>query len=285
MSVIVASKAGYCFGVKRAVKKAYDALKKNKTVYSPGPLIHNEQAMDDMKKNGLLEVEKIEDIPDFSVVTVRSHGWGKSGYNLAELKNLSIVDLTCPFVNKIHNIVRKNYSEGKKIIIIGDKTHPEVKGVNDWADNKSIIGEKTEDFTDLKDDGNFYTVVTQTTFKYEKYQEIKKFLQENIKNIFFYDTICDATRERQEEALALSSKVDAIIVLGGKNSSNTKKLYEICKQNCKKTFFAETLNDIDENEIKLYDSVGITAGASTPDFIIESVAVSLGCEKNIKELD
>ena len=254
MNVIVASKAGYCFGVKRAVKKAYDALKKNKTVYSPGPLIHNEQAMDDMKKNGLLEVEKIEDIPDFSVVTVRSHGWGKSGYNLAELKNLSIVDLTCPFVNKIHNIVRKNYSEGKKIIIIGDKTHPEVKGVNDWADNKSIIGEKTEDFTDLKDDGNFYTVVTQTTFKYEKYQEIKKFLQENI-------------------------------VLGGKNSSNTKKLYEICKQNCKKTFFAETLNDIDENEIKLYDSVGITAGASTPDFIIESVAVSLGCEKNIKELD
>ena len=152
-----------------------------------------------------------------------------------------------------------------KIIIIGDKYHPEIEGINLWAGGDCIIGKDCSDFLFLKGSKESFIVVTQTTFSVEKYQEIKKCLKDNLKDIVFYDTICDATKVRQEDAMKISQEVDAMVVIGGKHSSNTKKLYNLCENICK-TFLIETVNDIDEDTIKPYDIIGVTAGASTPDF-------------------
>lgn len=272
MKLIVSKKAGYCFGVKRAMDRAEKLLeeKQNGNVVSLGALIHNKQATEKLEEKGLLELNQIEDIPNESIVIIRSHGLGKHYYKELEDKNCMIEDATCPFVKKIQNIAIENKQKGKKIIIIGDKHHPEIEGINLWAGGDCIIGKDCSDFLFLKGSKESYIVVTQTTFSVEKYQEIKKCLKDNLKDIVFYDTICDATKVRQEDAMKIAQEVDAMVVIGGKHSSNTKKLYNLCENICK-TFLIETVNDIDEDTIKPYDIIGVTAGASTPDFIINEV--------------
>ena len=272
MKLIVSKKAGYCFGVKRAMDRAEKLLgeKQNVNVVSFGALIHNKQATEKLEEKGLLELNRIEDIPNGSIVIIRSHGLGKHYYEELQDKNCIIEDATCPFVKKIQNIAGENKKKGKKIIIIGDKYHPEIEGINLWAGGDCIIGKDCSDFLFLKGSKESFIVVTQTTFSVEKYQEIKKCLKDNLKDIVFYDTICDATKVRQEDAMKIAQEVDAMVVIGGKHSSNTKKLYNLCENICK-TFLIETVNDIDEDTIKPYDIIGVTAGASTPDFIINEV--------------
>lgn len=273
MEIKIAKFSGYCYGVKRAMDLAWEELTTNsdKKVYSLGPLIHNDQAMKKFTDNGLIVEDSIDGIEKKSVAIVRSHGLPKDFYDKMSVDKTHIVDATCPFVRKIQEIVYENFTSGHSIILIGDKDHPEIKGINGWSDNSSIIINSVEDAQEFNFSNNAsYIVAVQTTYKLEKYLEIEKILKNRLKKVEFFNTICYATRERQDSARELSKTVDAMIVIGGTSSSNTKKLAEICSENCI-TFLIETSKDIDIEKISSFNTIGITAGASTPDFIIDEV--------------
>lgn len=273
MEIKIAKFSGYCYGVKRAMDLALEKLDETseKKVYSLGPLIHNDQAMKKFTDKGLIVEEDINKIEKNSTAIVRSHGLPKDFYDKMDIISTNIVDATCPFVKKIQDIVYENYKSGHGIILIGDKDHPEIRGINGWSDNSSIIINSIEDVErfDFSED-RAYIVAVQTTYKLEKYLQIEKILKNRLKKVEFFNTICYATRERQDAARELSKIVDAMIVIGGKSSSNTKKLAEICSENCI-TFLIETAKDIDLEKISSFSTIGITAGASTPDFIIDEV--------------
>lgn len=273
MEIKIAKFSGYCYGVKRAMDLALEKLDETseKKVYSLGPLIHNDQAMKKFTDKGLIVEEDINKIEKNSTAIVRSHGLPKDFYDKMDIISTNVVDATCPFVKKIQDIVYENYKSGHGIILIGDKDHPEIRGINGWSDNSSIIINSIEDVErfDFSED-RAYIVAVQTTYKLEKYLQIEKILKNRLKKVEFFNTICYATRERQDAAMELSKTVDAMIVIGGKSSSNTKKLAEICSENCI-TFLIETAKDIDLEKISSFSTIGITAGASTPDFIIDEV--------------
>lgn len=273
MEIKIAKFSGYCYGVKRAMDLALEKLDETseKKVYSLGPLIHNDQAMKKFTDKGLIVEEDIKKIEKNSTAIVRSHGLPKDFYDKMDIISTNVVDATCPFVKKIQDIVYENYKSGHGIILIGDKDHPEIRGINGWSDNSSIIINSIEDVErfDFSED-RAYIVAVQTTYKLEKYLQIEKILKNRLKKVEFFNTICYATRERQDAARELSKTVDAMIVIGGKSSSNTKKLAEICSENCI-TFLIETAKDIDLEKISSFSTIGITAGASTPDFIIDEV--------------
>ena len=273
MEIKIAKFSGYCYGVKRAMDLALEKLDETseKKVYSLGPLIHNDQAMKKFTDKGLIVEEDINKIEKNSIAIVRSHGLPKDFYDKMDIISTNVVDATCPFVKKIQDIVYENYKSGHGIILIGDKDHPEIRGINGWSDNSSIIINSIEDVErfDFSED-RAYIVAVQTTYKLEKYLQIEKILKNRLKKVEFFNTICYATRERQDAARELSKTVDAMIVIGGKSSSNTKKLAEICSENCI-TFLIETAKDIDLEKISSFSTIGITAGASTPDFIIDEV--------------
>ena len=273
MEIKIAKCSGYCYGVKRAMDLALEKLDETseKKVYSLGPLIHNDQAMKKFTDKGLIVEEDINKIEKNSTAIVRSHGLPKDFYDKMDIISTNVVDATCPFVKKIQDIVYENYKSGHGIILIGDKDHPEIRGINGWSDNSSIIINSIEDVErfDFSED-RAYIVAVQTTYKLEKYLQIEKILKNRLKKVEFFNTICYATRERQDAARELSKTVDAMIVIGGKSSSNTKKLAEICSENCI-TFLIETAKDIDLEKISSFSTIGITAGASTPDFIIDEV--------------
>lgn len=274
MKIIIAEHSGFCFGVNRAMNLAWNTLVENdgnKPIYSVGPLIHNDQAMEKYIQNGLAIEEEVEKIEKKSIAIVRSHGLPKVFYDRMDGKDINIVDATCPFVSKIQRIVHEKCSQGYKIIIVGDKKHPEVIGINGWAENSSIVINSLEEASALDQDiKNNYAVVVQTTFNIEKYNEIETELMKRLKNVEFHNTICYATKERQDSALELSKKVDVMIVVGGRSSSNTKKLADICSKNTR-TILVETANELDINEIGRPETIGISAGASTPDFIVEEL--------------
>ena len=273
MEIKIAKCSGYCYGVKRAMDLALEKLDETseKKVYSLGPLIHNDQAMKKFTDKGLIVEEDINKIEKNSTAIVRSHGLPKDFYDKMDIISTNVVDATCPFVKKIQDIVYENYKSGHGIILIGDKDHPEIRGINGWSDNSSIIINSIEDVErfDFSED-RAYIVAVQTTYKLEKYLQIEKILKNRLKKVEFFNTICYATRERQDAARELSKTVDAMIVIGGKSSSNTKKLAEICSENCI-TFLIETAKDIDLEKISSFSTIGITVGASTPDFIIDEV--------------
>ena len=273
MEIKIAKFSGYCYGVKRAMDLALEKLDETseKKVYSLGPLIHNDQAMKKFTDKGLIVEEDINKIEKNSTAIVRSHGLPKDFYDKMDIISTNVVDATCPFVKKIQDIVYENYKSGHGIILIGDKDHPEIRGIHGWSDNSSIIINSIEDVErfDFSED-RAYIVAVQTTYKLEKYLQIEKILKNRLKKVEFFNTICYATRERQDAARELSKTVDAMIVIGGKSSSNTKKLAEICSENCI-TFLIETAKDIDLEKISSFSTIGITAGASTPDFIIDEV--------------
>lgn len=268
MQIIKADNCGFCFGVNRALEKAY-SVANEKNVFTLGELIHNSDVVDDLEKKGIKAIDNINDIGDGSTVIIRSHGIGKDIYAKLSEKNLKIVDATCPFVDKIHKIVEENYSKGKKIIIIGEEKHPEVIGTNGWCDYSAIILNKPLEMPLC--DNVEYCVVCQTTFSLELYEKIAESIRNNAKLVEIFSTICYTTIERQKQAQSLSKECDAVFVIGGKHSSNTNKLFEICRQNCSKTFIIENVPDIPSGLANTINKLGITAGASTPYALIEEV--------------
>ena len=273
MKVKIAKEAGFCFGVKRAMKMAWDELESDADIYALGPLIHNKQAVQKYEEKGLKTIDTINDIPNNKNVIIRSHGVSKEVYDEANFKDLNIIDTTCPFVKKIHNIVNEFYEKGYKIIIIGDKNHPEIIGINGWCENSASIIKSIEDINNLNLDNNDkYCVVSQTTLNLELYNTLVNELSKKLDKITFKNTICSATKTRQQAAKELSVDVDCMIVIGGKHSSNTQKLVNICKDHVP-TFAIETKDDLDIEQLKNFNSIGVTAGASTPDWIIDDVMI------------
>ena len=277
MEVLLAKTAGFCFGVKRAVDLVYEQASKGH-VYTYGPIIHNEEVISDLEKKGVHVVHSLEEIahPDEGILVIRSHGVEKAIYDSAKEKGLEIVDATCPFVKKIHNIVDKDSSLDCEIMIIGDENHPEVQGIMGWCNKPPIVIGSVEDAEKLSVLGDKrISLVSQTTFNHKKFNSIVEILKKKGYNINVYNTICNATEERQREAASISKQVDAMIVIGGKNSSNTQKLYEISKKECENTYYIQTLVDLDLAAFESVGRVGITAGASTPNQIIKEVHGSM----------
>ncbi len=275
MEVIVAKTAGFCFGVKRAVEKVYEQTETGDgPIYTYGPIIHNEEVVRDLEERGVrvLSTEEELEALESGVVVIRSHGVSRRVYNLLAGKNVRVVDATCPFVRKIHRIVEKQAAAGRKVVIIGNASHPEVEGIKGWGNADTFVVDSLDQVEKLPfQEGDPVCIVSQTTFNYNKFKELVEKFSEKRYDILVLNTICNATQERQVEAKEVASKVDAMIVIGGKNSSNTQKLYEICKRECENTHYIQTLGDFNPECVSSVSSVGITAGASTPNYIIEEV--------------
>ena len=277
MEVIRAKTAGFCFGVKRAVDTVYEQLEKaseSTTIYTYGPIIHNEEVVKDMKQKGIIVLQSEAELDALTegTVIIRSHGVEKAIYDKLNAKGIKIVDATCPFVKKIHNIVQKESTNGNYIIIVGNPQHPEVEGIRGWAGIKAVVVQTKEDIDKLIiPENEKVCVVSQTTFNYNKFKELVEIILKKSYDVSVLNTICNATKERQTEAQRIAEEVDAMIVIGDKHSSNTQKLFEICKNACKDTYYIQTLDDLDMNQLGSVETVGITAGASTPNNIIEEV--------------
>lgn len=274
MEVILAESAGFCFGVKRAVEKVYEQAAIGKKIYTFGPIIHNEEVVKDLENKGVTVIETEEELTSLTegTVVIRSHGVSKHICDLIAQSGLECVDATCPFVKRIHNIVEKESVAGKKIIIIGNAGHPEVEGIMGWSHTPASViesAEEAENFNCKKDE--MLCIVSQTTFNYNKFKDLVEIFQKKGYNVNVVNTICNATEERQTQAREIAARVDAMIVIGGKHSSNTRKLYEICKEKCANTYFIQTLDDLHLELPETAALVGITAGASTPNNIIEEV--------------
>ena len=274
MEIVVAKTAGFCFGVSNAVKQVYGLLEKPcQPIYTYGPVIHNELVVSDLKKKGVIISENTDEIISPASVVIRAHGVEPGIYEGLKEKNVDIVDATCPYVKKIHKLVSEKYAQGYQIIIIGDKKHPEVIGIKGWCNNSALVVEEVNDMEKIPDDirARPACVVAQTTITSEKWKMLNEYLNKVFENVINFDTICSATSNRQNEAAEIAKKVDAMIVIGSKSSSNTQKLYDICSKYCRYTFYVETLGDLSPMDKKTIKKVGITAGASTPDWIIKEV--------------
>ena len=291
MEVRLADCAGFCFGVKRAVDTVYEQLKNGKTIYTYGPIVHNEEVVRELSEKGVRVLENKEDLKQLKAgdniptVIIRAHGVAKEIYDIMEANGLECIDATCPFVKKIHKIVWRESENGAHIVIIGNAEHPEVEGIKGWAKNQVTIIQTTEEAADLsiEDENQPVRIVSQTTFNYKKFQDLVEKISKTRYDITVLNTICNATQERQVEAARIASQVDAMIVIGGRHSSNTQKLYEICLKECKDTFYIQTLGDLDPDSVSSVRSVGITAGASTPRKIIEEVHTRMA-EQSFAEL-
>ena len=276
MEVKTAKTAGFCFGVKRAVDKVYELLDQGmENIYTLGPIIHNENVVQELNARGVRVLDSLEEIENLEAgtVVIRSHGVPKSVYDRLEKHKVNYVDVTCPFVKKIHKIVKRESDAGRHIVIIGDAKHPEVQGIRGWCSGPSTVIETREEalrFQEGKQEKK--CIVSQTTFNYNKFQDLVEILSKKGYDEIVINTICNATEERQSEARDIAKSVDAMIVIGGKHSSNTQKLYEICKKECNDTYYIQTLDDLDLEAFQSTSCVGITAGASTPNNIIEEVS-------------
>ena len=281
MEITVAKSAGFCFGVQRAVDSVYKELEENSgKIYTFGPIIHNEQVVEDLNKRGIEVIDTVEQLKEIKegTVVIRSHGVAKEIYDILVQQKLKMVDATCPFVKKIHNIVLDESNNGKTIIIIGNDNHPEVEGIKGWVNGEVIVINKEEQIEKLSlPEQTKACIVSQTTFNHNKFKYLVEIIRKKGYDITVVNTICNATHVRQVEAQKISSKVDGMIVIGGKNSSNTQKLYDICRNECENTFYVQTVKDLNLHELKSLKSIGITAGASTPKNIIEEVRTE--CQK------
>ncbi len=287
MKVDLAEHAGFCFGVKRAVDAAFDEAEKaqnnNIKVYTYGEIIHNEEVIKRLEEKGVITLykEDLDNIPRNSVVIIRSHGVGKEIYDHLNRNGIKILDTTCPFVTRIHQIVSEQSEKGDTIFIIGNPGHAEVEGTIGWCKKtKSVVLSNENDIEDL--DSSYInkniTVVAQTTFSLKKFEYLVELLNKNGYNANVCRTICNATEIRQSEAEKLANSCDAMIVIGGRNSSNTQKLFDICKKQCRNTYYIQTLSDLDLTVFESVSRVGITAGASTPNYIIKEVHDSMSEE-------
>lgn len=282
MKIEIADKAGFCFGVARAVKIAYENAETESKTACFGMLIHNRDVTGGLEDRGVYTIDDISDAkPDMNII-IRAHGIPKTTQEALEKKGANIIDATCPFVKKIHSIVNEAYAKGNTIIIVGDPNHPEVKGINGWCENSAYIISSEEEIEQFaqKTDIKFVTVVAQTTIRKDFFKKIINFLKKHFTNVEIFDTICSATDERQKAAEDLASRADFMIVIGGAESSNTRKLYELCKEHCENTVCVENAKEL-KNYInkglipETKKLVGITAGASTPDTVIKEVYLTM----------
>lgn len=274
MEVKLAEYAGFCFGVKRAVDTVYEQVKKGKTIYTYGPIVHNEEVVRELEEKGVRVLESEEELRSLSSgsVIIRAHGVPEEIYHLLKEKGLECIDATCPFVKRIHRIVEKESGQGCHIVIVGNAGHPEVEGIRSRCKGAFTVLESAEEASAYEPPaGKKLCVVAQTTFNYNKFQSIVEIFEKRGYNVIVVNTICNATEERQRSARVLAAKADVMIVIGGKHSSNTRKLYEICSGECADTYYIQTLDDLHLELPKAVRLVGITAGASTPNKLIEEV--------------
>ena len=277
MEIRIDDNAGFCFGVERAVNTVYEQVNTGRPIYTYGPIVHNEEVVRELEEKGVKVVadedalEKISPEKD-AVIVIRAHGIPERIYKKLEETGFEIVDATCPFVKKIHRTVEKKSEEGDEILIAGDPDHPEIIGICGWSKGETKVLKDIEDFKSfVPEKEKRYTLVFQTTFNRKKFQEILDIFEKLEYNVNVVNTICNATDERQRSAEALAAEADAMIVIGSHTSSNTRKLYEICRNRCEKTYYVQTPDELNTEEIRAAGLVGITAGASTPQKLIEEV--------------
>ena len=286
MQVTVAKTAGFCFGVKRAVDMVKEQAVSGKKVYTYGPIIHNEEVTNELARMGVQVISEKDEWNTLQkgTIVIRSHGVTRAEEEKMRQLGFEVVDATCPFVKKIHRIVEEQSIQGRRIIVIGDAKHPEVMGIIGWCKNDAVVLDTIEEAEKIcLFEGEKVCIVAQTTFNYKKFQELVEIISKKGYDILVLDTICNATSERQKETRELAAKSDAMIVIGGMHSSNTRKLYEISQNECVNTYYIQKLSDLDLTEFKSFRSVGITAGASTPNNIIEEVHKTM-VEKSFEQL-
>ena len=282
MAVVLAKSAGFCFGVDRAVEAVYRVLEEEEKkelaerlpIYTYGPIVHNERIVEELEKRGVQVLTSLSELKGLErgIVVIRAHGVGKEIYESLEKKGLKIVDSSCPFVRKIQKLVAEHTKNGESVIVMGDPEHPEVQGILGWGEGDVRALKGLEDVKALPDgEGKNIFVVAQTTFNIDKFKVVLETFKKKGYHTSVINTICNATFERQSEAKELAGRSDAMIVIGGSSSSNTKKLYEICKAICPNTQLIQTVKDLKFNSDEAIRNVGITAGASTPKEIIEEV--------------
>ena len=273
--VILAKSAGFCFGVNRAVELAYKLLEENVRVLTLGPIIHNRQVIDDMSSKGAGIIENPDEAEKDSTIIIRTHGIPDTLFDDIKNSGINYVDATCPFVKKIHKIVSENSSENIPVLIAGDNEHPEVMGIKSYAKGETFIFKNSDELVELLENNKILCeksiiIVAQTTFSAKEWKICKKNINLLCTNAKIFDTICLATHKRQSEAVTLSLECDAMLIVGGRHSSNTQKLKSTCEVNCP-TFLVETADELESIDLSPYDKIGITAGASTPASIIKEV--------------
>lgn len=273
MKVILAKHSGFCFGVEKAINTVFDKMKEkdlSEPIFTLGPLIHNTHVVNELDKKGIKAIEDIHDIND-GIVIIRSHGVPEKIYDIAKSKNLEIVDTTCPYVKRIQNIVKDYCLKGYTIVIVGSSNHPEVIGINGWCNNKAIIlnnSQKAMDITSL----DKVCLVSQTTMPSQTFDEVSEVIQSKASVFKRFDTICSATKRRQDSTRNLAQEVDVMVIIGDNHSSNTKKLLDICKTvKPGAAFLVQSKDELDLNKLKQYNVIGVTAGASTPNWGIKDI--------------
>lgn len=284
IKIVLAENAGFCFGVTKAVEKVYELAKTRTDIYTYGPIIHNESVVADLERKNVRVVNTPEELSQIKkgTVVIRSHGVSRNIYEQISAQGLECVDATCPFVKRIHTIVDEESAKGRTIVVIGNPTHPEVEGIVGWTNGPVFVVETPEDaekFSVPKD--TQICLVSQTTYNYNKFKDTVEIFKQKGYNINIVNTICSATEERQTEADRISGQVDAMIVIGGAHSSNTRKLYEICSRKCAYTYFVQKADDLPGDFPDGVKTVGITAGASTPKNIIEEVQTYVRTKSDI----
>ena len=273
MQILLANPRGFCAGVDRAISIVENALAiYGAPIYVRHEVVHNRYVVDSLRERGAIFIEQISEVPDGAILIFSAHGVSQAVRNEAKSRDLTVFDATCPLVTKVHMEVARASRRGEESILIGHAGHPEVEGIMGWAKGPAFVVESAEEIEKipLKQDSTL-CIVSQTTFNYKKFKELVEIFEKKGYNIIVVNTICNATEERQTEARDIASKVDAMIIIGGRHSSNTRKLYEICREQCSATYFIQTLDDLHLDLPKAASLVGITAGASTPNNIIEEV--------------
>jgi len=277
MEVILAKSAGFCFGVKRAMDKVEEQIKANdgsRRIYTYGPIIHNSEVVADLASRGVSVINTPDEIPQIAgqIMVIRSHGVPRSVYEEAEKYGVKIVDATCPFVKKIHRAAEEKGLEGYHLLIIGDPAHPEVQGITGWCSGDFTVVNTEEEIQNLSvSTEKKLCVVAQTTFNAQKFKHFVEIINKKGYDTHIINTICNATAVRQCEAADISMQADTMLVIGDLRSSNTRKLVEISRSNCKDTYHIETVRDLSAADLQLGKCVGITAGASTPNYLIQEV--------------
>lgn len=279
MEIIIGKTAGFCFGVRNAVTKAEEELKKSRNTYCLGELVHNSQVTQELVKNGMIFINSIEEAQGKAII--RAHGVPKDVYSIAKQRGIELVDLTCPKVIHIHKIAEEYAKNGYYIFLIGQKEHPEIKGTISFCGENSYIIEKIEEVEEAVKDFNKKNkknkekalIIAQTTYSLEKFNEISEKIKTKLKieKLEIKNTICNATKQRQEEVIEISKKVKTMVIIGSKTSSNSNKLYEISRKYCDNVIFIETKEDLEVGKLGTEGSIGIMAGASTPQKSIDEV--------------
>ena len=278
MEIVLAKNAGFCFGVKRAIEEASALLaNRKKRIYSIGSLIHNEHVINKLKENGLIEIDDINDIKNLKneTVIIRAHGIEKEIKELLIMNGNELIDLTCPFVSKIHQIVKNYSSDGYKVLVIGDKKHPEVRGIISYGKDIYVVINE-EDINKLNIPINSKVlVVFQTTTNSTNAEKLVDILRKIYYNIEVVNTICNATKVRQEEVVSLAQVLDVMLIIGSATSSNTMKLLEIAKKYCDKSYLITDKSDLTNLNINKNEKVGVSAGASTPQYLVEEILTNV----------